>query len=62
MAVKVAVIDPGFGGMALGFKEAGFNVTVVFDKYVKAPDINYTAEDWKPCQEAVAAVDQGKGR
>ncbi len=38
MAVKVAVIDPGFGGMALGFKEAGFNVTVVFDKYVKAPE------------------------
>ena len=25
-------------------------------KYVKAPDINYTAEDWKECQETVAGM------
>lgn len=27
-------------------------------KYVKAPDINYTAEDWKACQDEVASIDR----
>ncbi|MBQ4046454.1 MAG: uroporphyrinogen decarboxylase [Lachnospiraceae bacterium] len=29
-------------------------------EYVKAPDINYTAEDWKQCQEDVAKVDRNE--
>ena len=29
-------------------------------KYVKAPDINYTAEDWKECQETVAGIDRNE--
>lgn len=30
------------------------------EKYVKAPDINYTAEDWKECQETVAGIDRNE--
>ncbi|MGX8715491.1 MAG: uroporphyrinogen decarboxylase family protein, partial [Lachnospiraceae bacterium] len=29
-------------------------------EYVKAPEINYTAEDWKQCQEDVAKVDRNE--
>ena len=29
-------------------------------KYVKAPDINYTAEDWKACQETIAGIDRNE--
>ena len=29
-------------------------------KYVKAPDINYTAEDWIPALEAVAKIDRNE--
>ena len=29
-------------------------------KYVKAPDVNYTAEDWKPCQETIAGIDRNE--
>lgn len=29
-------------------------------KYVKAPEINYTEEDWKPAMEAAAAIDRNE--
>ncbi len=29
-------------------------------KYVKAPDINYTAEDWKACQETAEKIDRNE--